>query len=303
MKAKDPCKESCITICNQWAWKPDDALKSLKECIRMLVRTASGNGNLLLNVGPMMDGRMEKLRQVSRLKEIGLWLKKYGESIYDTKGGPYPPNEMFTTTRKGNKIYLHILQGKPGQLVLPALPGAMITAAYFMGGDKLPFTQEAGKGYHLLTLPAVMPDENCSVVVVEFNSNAEELPVVQNPQTLYDTLNIVITDTRSSPAQGRAGSDAIHRDPVYSYAVTRQYDDSGHVGTGLAFTLGEGNDMVCNAAKFYAEKLKGWDIEELMAGFGNIFNLLSNEQQFRWLGPHKGVVHLGLASVTINACF
>jgi len=39
-----------------------------------------------------------------------------------------------------------------------------------------------------------------------------------------------------------------------------------------------------------------------MVDFGNTFNLLSNEQQFRWLGPHKGVVHLGLASVT-NACY
>jgi L-fuconate dehydratase len=74
------------------------------------------------------------------------------------------------------------------------------------------------------------------------------------------------------------------------------------IGTGLAFTLGEGNDMVCRAARFYVEKLEGKDIEELMADFGNIFNRLSNEQQFRWLGPHKGVVHLGLASVT-NACF
>jgi L-fuconate dehydratase len=104
------------------------------------------------------------------------------------------------------------------------------------------------------------------------------------------------------PLGNGAGSDAIHRDPVYSYAVTELHDDSGLRGTGLAFTLGEGNDMVCRAAQFYAEKLKGRDIEELMADFGKIFNSLSNEQQFRWLGPHKGVVHLGLASVT-NACF
>jgi len=39
-----------------------------------------------------------------------------------------------------------------------------------------------------------------------------------------------------------------------------------------------------------------------MADFGRIFNALSNEQQFRWLGPHKGIVHLALASVT-NACY
>lgn len=99
-----------------------------------------------------------------------------------------------------------------------------------------------------------------------------------------------------------AGSDAIHRDPVYSYAVTVLKDDSGHTGIGLAFTLGEGNDLVCKAADFYAAQLKGKDIEEVMADFGAFFNRVANEQQFRWLGPHKGVVHLGLASVT-NACY
>ncbi len=113
--------------------------------------------------------------------------------------------------------------------------------------------------------------------------------------------SITIQDRRF-PLGGGAGSDAIHRDPVYSYAVTLLQDDSGHTGCGLAFTLGEGNEMVCAAARFYAERLKGREIEELMAGFGKVFNELANEQQFRWLGPHKGVVHLGLASVT-NACF
>lgn len=98
---------------------------------------------------------------------------------------------------------------------------------------------------------------------------------------------IEVSDRRFPLAKG-AGSDAIHRDPVYSYAVTNLIDDSGLVGTGFAFTLGEGNDLVCKAAAFYAEQLKGRDIEELMLNFGAVFNQLSNEQQFRWLGPHKG---------------
>ncbi|MCS4226158.1 enolase C-terminal domain-like protein [Sphingobacterium sp. BIGb0165] len=110
-----------------------------------------------------------------------------------------------------------------------------------------------------------------------------------------------IQDRRFSLNTG-AGSDAIHKDPVYSYAVTHLLDDKGRVGTGLAFTIGAGNELVCQAAAFYAERLKGIPIEELMANFGAIFNTLSNEQQFRWLGPHKGIVHLALASVT-NACF
>jgi L-fuconate dehydratase len=98
------------------------------------------------------------------------------------------------------------------------------------------------------------------------------------------------------------GSDAIHRDPIYSYAVTQLHDDQGRVGTGLAFTLGEGTQLVCEAAGFYAQGLAGKSIEEIMAGFGAWQRAMADEQQFRWLGPHKGIVQLALASVT-NACW
>lgn len=112
---------------------------------------------------------------------------------------------------------------------------------------------------------------------------------------------VEVRDVRYPLGKG-AGSDAIHRDPVYSYAVINLIDDTGSSGTGFAFTLGEGNDLVCKAALFYAEQLKGKDIETLMATFGQTYKAFANEQQFRWLGPHKGVVHLGLAAVT-NACW
>src|SRR5580692_8943655 len=98
------------------------------------------------------------------------------------------------------------------------------------------------------------------------------------------------------------GSDAIHRDPIYSYAATELHDDKGRTGIGLAFTLGEGNQLVCEAARFYAQRLVGKSIEEIMADFGALQHALADEQQFRWLGPHKGVVQLALASVT-NACW
>ncbi|CAL1517205.1 enolase C-terminal domain-like protein [Chitinophaga sp. MM2321] len=113
--------------------------------------------------------------------------------------------------------------------------------------------------------------------------------------------SIAVKDARFPLAAG-AGSDAIHQNPVYSYTVTCLYDDKGNCGTGLAFTLGAGNELVCAAAKFYAEKLVGKELAEVMATFGTWFKSMSDEQQFRWLGPHKGVVHLALASVT-NACY
>lgn len=73
------------------------------------------------------------------------------------------------------------------------------------------------------------------------------------------------------------GSDAIHTDPVYSYAVTLLQDDNGHVGSGLAFTLGEGNQLVCEAAQFYAQRLVGRNIEEIMADFGALQKTMADE--------------------------
>ena len=101
--------------------------------------------------------------------------------------------------------------------------------------------------------------------------------------------------------EGGAGSDAIHSEPQYSYAVTC-LDTGKHQGTGLAFTLGGGNDWVCAAAEALAQPLVGRDIEEIMADFGPLMRKMADHHQLRWLGPHKGVIHLALASVT-NACF
>ena len=65
--------ETCMTLGTQWSWKPDDKIKSLKECIDVLVTCAGRNGNLALNTGPMPDGQIEP-RQVERFREIGQWL-------------------------------------------------------------------------------------------------------------------------------------------------------------------------------------------------------------------------------------
>lgn len=167
--------ESCITICNQWAWKPNDQMKSLKQCIQTLVTSASGNGNLLFNVGPTMDGHIES-RQVKRLQEMGAWLKLYGESIYSTQGGPYVPNETYGATRKGNKIYLHIFQRKDGTLSIPVLPNVKITKAYFMNGGAVKIKTD--KDAYKIELPATLPDENCSVIVLELNKDAVNIPVI-----------------------------------------------------------------------------------------------------------------------------
>lgn len=165
--------ESCITICKQWAWKPNDSLKSRKECIQTLALTAGGNGNLLLNIGPMMDGRIEQ-RQVDRLNEIGEWLKKYGESIYGTRGGPYKPQYWIASTHKGNKIYIHLLKWPDGKLKIPVEKGLKVEHAEFLGGKKLEWEQVKTEVIIQLTAKPVDPDD--TVIVLEMNKTVDGIP-------------------------------------------------------------------------------------------------------------------------------
>jgi L-fuconate dehydratase len=120
------------------------------------------------------------------------------------------------------------------------------------------------------------------------------------------TIRLVRTHDARFQLKPGEGADAIHQAPQYAYAVALlQAGDAYHAqttGSGLAFTLGGGNQLVCAAIDLLAAPLLGRDIEELMASFGVTFRQLADHHQLRWLGPHKGVVHLALAAIT-NACF
>ncbi len=98
------------------------------------------------------------------------------------------------------------------------------------------------------------------------------------------------------------GADSIHSNPVYSYAVCKLLTDTDATGIGLAFTLGGGNDLVCQAIEALSLILIGQEIETLMAQFAQVYVQMLEHPQYRWLGPHKGVVHLALSSI-VNACF
>jgi alpha-L-fucosidase len=125
--------ETCMTLGTQWSWKPDDRIKSLKECIHALVGAVGGDGNLLLNVGPMPDGQIEP-RQAARLREIGAWLEKYGESIYATRGGPFERGRWGAATYKGNTIYLHLLDPTLDVVKLAPLRRKIVDCRVLSGG-------------------------------------------------------------------------------------------------------------------------------------------------------------------------
>ncbi len=112
--------ETNMTLNGSWGWIPNRPPRSLRECIHLLVKAATGGGNFLLNVGPRPDGTIESI-QVQRLAEMGTWLEKYGDAIYKTRGGPFRNTESGGMTYKDNHLYVHILDWKENEVTLPRL--------------------------------------------------------------------------------------------------------------------------------------------------------------------------------------
>jgi L-fuconate dehydratase len=121
-----------------------------------------------------------------------------------------------------------------------------------------------------------------------------------------DQRQTIIQSVRSYdaryPLPAGAGSDAVHSESEYCLAVTLVETNHALKGTGFVLTLGEGNRIVCDLIEILAPALVGKEIEELLSSFGAFSRSLADHPQLRWLGPHKGAVHLALASIT-NACF
>ena len=115
-------------------------------------------------------------------------------------------------------------------------------------------------------------------------------------------ISKITTSVRQFPLEEGDGTDAIHTDPVYSYVVTHIHTEKSTSGSGIVFTIGAGNEEICSLIEGLASPLVGREIEELMSQFGEVFRHLADHPRYRWLGPHKGMIHLALASIT-NACY
>jgi alpha-L-fucosidase len=163
--------ETCMTICHQWAWKPEDAMKSLPQCVQTLVLCAGGDGNLLLNVGPMPDGRIEP-RQVERLQEMGAWLGQYGRSIYGTRGGPWKPTGTVASTRRGSSIFLHVLKWEGERITLPGIP-AKIRRARLLTGGRAEVQQESSS--ITVRVPPARQQELDTIVELDLDRSAMDL--------------------------------------------------------------------------------------------------------------------------------
>lgn len=134
--------ESCATMASKWGYSIyDQKFKSTKQLIHFLVKAAGKNGNLLLNVGPMPNGKIQP-EFVITLKEIGEWTAKYGESIYGTRGDVIKTQDWGTITKKDKTLYVHILNPTSEPYIfIPELREKISSATLFDGKTKVKFKQ------------------------------------------------------------------------------------------------------------------------------------------------------------------
>lgn len=168
--------ESNMTFTGFWSWHGyQTKVISFEECLVRLVRCAGGNGNLLMNIGPMPTGEIDT-READRLKRTGEWLEKYGESIYGTTGGPYKPGGYGVSTRKNQVVYLHILKWpESGVIDLPAIP-ANLKDAKLLSGRKVDAQQSGGR-IRIAVAPADRESVD-TIVALAYDQPIQSVPAI-----------------------------------------------------------------------------------------------------------------------------
>ncbi|MFV0553238.1 MAG: alpha-L-fucosidase [Mangrovibacterium sp.] len=186
--------ESCLTLCGSWSWS-DTPVKSKKQLVNIITATACGNGNALLSWGPTWDGAFDP-KQINRLEDLGGWLGKYGQSIYNTHGGPWYPENWGGSTYLGNKVYVHITDGKTERLLLPAIANQVQSAKCLTGG-------------------AVSFEQNTEAIALDLSkaSRSEESVIVE----------LVFKNKISGMAEQK-GELSLFSDPVYGALVLQKKD-------------------------------------------------------------------------------
>jgi alpha-L-fucosidase len=178
--------ETCMTMNDTWGFKTNDHnWKTSAALIRNLIETASKGGNYLLNVGPEASGKFPP-EIISRLEDIGKWMKINSESIYETTASPFKVLPWGRATTKvladGNtNIYLHVYNWpEDGKLIVQGLQNSVVSATLLANGTSIGFGKLDGNLF--LNVPINAADLVSTVIKVTIKGNPEVTPYVQTQE-------------------------------------------------------------------------------------------------------------------------
>ena len=216
----------------QWALGgSQDGVKPLNDLLKMLIGCSGGDGNVLLNVGPMPTGEIAP-EQAGRLAEVGKWMAQYGESIRGTRGGPFKPGEWGTSTRKGNTVYLHVRDWDAGVLHLPPLPGKLVGTRVLTGGTASVVTSPMGL---VVSVPEKNRNELDTIVALDFDLPVLGIPAVDVPMVASLTTGAKATASNVFQNEDQYGADKA----VDGKGDTRWATDAGTHQAWLELDLGK----------------------------------------------------------------
>ncbi len=226
--------ESCMTISRkgQWAWGgPEDGVKSFRQCLEMLIHCAGGDGNLLFNIGPTPTGEIAP-EQAKRLRQMGAWLARHGESIYGTRGGPFKPGRYGVSTRKGNTVYLHLGEGAGDTVSLPPLPARILRHRILSGGT----AEVAQTGQSIkVSVPESLRQPIDTIVALELDTPALSLTALDVPEPALLTAHARVTASNTYRNQAEFGPEKA----VDGRSDTRWATDAGVKAAHLEIDFGK----------------------------------------------------------------
>jgi len=164
-------RETCRTINNSWGLNAQDTShRPVSELIRYLVQAAGRDANLLLNTGPLPTGTILPEHR-ERYLAIGAWLKKNGQSIYGTRGGPIRPQPWGVSTYRDRRVYLHVLNWPAdGTLRLTGFTPEVRSARSF-SGQRL--TLQPGADGVTIHLPTGLKDPIDTILTLDLKNDLE----------------------------------------------------------------------------------------------------------------------------------
>lgn len=163
-----------------------------------LVKSACGDGNFILGVSAPPSGRFEP-KLLDKFEQMGEWMNRYGESIFETRGGPFIRNNLYGSTCKKNKIYLHVFK-RDTSFVIPPVEKKVINARLLNGG-KLSVSQ-SGSGISI-AINQYDFQSPVTIVELELDGDAEQIiPIGETP------VNRNVKVRTSNPDQNSAALSA-----------------------------------------------------------------------------------------------
>src|SRR6266566_3678534 len=158
--------ESCMTLNDSWGYqRADDDWKSPRRVIQNLISCSRDTGNYLLNIGPRADGSVPE-ESVRVLTEAGRWLRRNGESIYNSDRCQPRRSNYASFTRKGNTLYMHVHFWPGDDVVVAGLQAQVESARFLASGGKITLQQDKYR-VRLTGLPAEAPDHPVTTIALE----------------------------------------------------------------------------------------------------------------------------------------